>query len=120
MRDNNRNTDLFSLTALDQSAKTGVLIGYGLMVLGLFTGMFWIIGAIWAMVKRSNSLGSPLEDHYTNIINTFWWGFILTVIGFIASFIVVGYFLMFAVWIWSIYRIVNGIVKITANKPYYY
>ncbi|MCQ8877081.1 hypothetical protein NQT69_03385 [Pseudoalteromonas shioyasakiensis] len=106
------------LSTKEEAAKTSALIGYGLMVLGLFTGIVWIIGAVWAMVKRSEAEGTIFEDHYSNIISTFWWGLGLSIIGLILAFVVVGYFLLIGVWIWSIYRIIKGLAKITSNKPF--
>jgi uncharacterized membrane protein len=107
------------LSASDEAAKTSALIGYGLMILGLFTGLFWIVGAIWAMVKKADAAGTLFEDHYSNIIKTFWWGFGLSIIGFVLAFVIVGYFVLLGVWIWSIYRIIKGLAKITSNKSYY-
>lgn len=108
-----------SLSIEDDAAKTSALIGYGLMILGMFTGIFWLIGAIWVMVKREDARGTLFEDHYTNIMSTFWWVLAWSVVGVILAFFVVGYFVLFAVWVWSIYRIINGLAKVTANKSYY-
>lgn len=107
-----------SLSIVDDAAKTSALIGYVLMILGMFTGVFWLIGAIWTMVKRNEAEGTLFEDHYTNIISTFWWVLGLSIVGFILAFFIVGYFVLFVVWVWSIYRIINGLAKITSNKPY--
>lgn len=111
--------DATTLTSQDDTAKTNALIAYGLMVAGLFTGVLWIVGAIWAMVKKSDAQGTVFEDHYTNITKTFWWGLGLSILGFILAFVVVGYFVLLAVWIWSIYRVIKGLARITSNKPYY-
>lgn len=107
-----------SLTTKDETAKTQALIAYGLMVLGLFTGMFWIIGAIWAMVTKNDAKGTIFEDHYSNIIKTFWWGLGLSILGVILAFVLVGYVILLAVWIWSVYKIIKGLAKITSNKSY--
>jgi len=107
-----------NLSSQDDAAKTNALIAYALMGIGLFTGIFWIIGAIWAMVKKGDAVGTLFEDHYSNIINIFWWGLGLSIIGFILLFFVVGYFVLLAVWFWSIYRLIKGFAKITSNKPY--
>ena len=107
-----------SLSTKDDAAKTNALIAYGLMVVGIFTGVFWIVGAIWAMVKKGDAQGTIFEDHYSNIIKTFWWGLGLSILGFILAFVVVGYFILLAVWIWSIYKVVKGLAKITSNKAY--
>ena len=107
-----------SLSVKDDAAKTNALIAYGLMAIGLFTGVCWIIGAIWAMVKKEEAVGTIFEDHYTNIIKIFWWGLGISIIGFILMFVVIGYFVLLAVWVWSIYKLVKGFAKITSNKPY--
>ncbi|OUV22145.1 MAG: hypothetical protein CBC55_04965 [Gammaproteobacteria bacterium TMED95] len=107
-----------ALSSKDEAAKLNALIAYGLMVVGMFTGVLWIVGAVWAMVKKSDAQGTVFEDHYTNITKTFWWGLGLSILGFILAFVVVGYFLLLAVWIWSIYKIVKGLAKITSNKAY--
>ncbi|MCG6200155.1 DUF4870 family protein [Psychromonas antarctica] len=107
-----------SLSIQDDAAKTNALIAYGLMIVGIFTGVFWVIGAIWAMVKRDEAVGTLFEDHYANIVNTFWWVLGLSILGFILAFVIVGYFILLGVWIWSVYRIIKGLAKITSNKPY--
>ncbi|MFD2176011.1 DUF4870 family protein [Veronia pacifica] len=107
-----------SLSSRDDAAKTNALIAYGLMAVGFFTGIFWVIGAIWAMAKQGDAQGTIFEDHYSNIIKTFWWGLVLTILGLFLAFIFVGYFILFAVWIWSIYKVIKGLANITSNKAY--
>lgn len=106
------------LSAKDESAKQNALISYVLMVIGIFTGIFWIVGAVWAMVKKGEAQGSIFEDHYSNIVKTFWWGLGFSILGFILVFVFVGYFILLAVWIWSIFKVVKGLAKITSNKAY--
>ncbi|MCC2603787.1 DUF4870 family protein [Planctobacterium marinum] len=108
-----------SLSLKDDAAKTSALVAYGLMVVGLFTGIFWIVGAVWAMVKKEEAQGSLFEDHYANIIKTFWWGLGISIVGFLLMVIIIGHFILMAVWIWSIYRIVKGLARLTSNKAYH-
>jgi uncharacterized membrane protein len=35
------------------------------------------------MVKKGEARGTIFEDHYSNIVKTFWWGLGLSIIGFI-------------------------------------
>jgi len=107
-----------ALSNKDDAAKTNALIAYGLMVAGFFTGIFWVIGMIWTMIKRDDAIGTLFEDHYSNIANTFWWGLGFSIIGFVLAFLLVGYFVLLAVWLWSLYKIIKGFAKITSNKPY--
>lgn len=108
-----------ALTATQQEAKTHAIVAYVFMVLGLITGIFWLVGAIWAMVKKSDARGTPFEDHYSNIIKTFWVGLAVTIISIPLAIVLIGYFTLLAVWIWSIYRIVKGVARLSANQPYY-
>lgn len=107
-----------SLSTKDGAAKTNALIAYGLMIIGLFTGIFWIVGAVWAMLKKGEAQGSIFEDHYSNIIKTFWWGLGLSILGIFLAFAGIGYFILLAVLIWSIFKVVKGLAKITSNKAY--
>ena len=87
------------MSEIDESAKKNALIAYALMAIGFVTGLFWIVGAIWAMVKKSDAQGSIFEDHYINVIKTFWWGLGLSVLGAILSIVFVGYIILFVVWV---------------------
>ena len=102
----------------NSSAKTNVLIAYGMMLVGFITGVFWIVGAVWAMIKKSEAQESIYLDHYENIISTFWWSLGLYVVAFITFFFGIGWFIAIGVTIWSIYRIVKGLAKITSNKSF--
>lgn len=100
------------------NAKTHAFIAYCLMIVGLFTGFFWLVGAMWAMGKKSAARDTIFEDHYDNIISTFWWGLGLSIIGFVLAIFFIGYILLFAIWIWSIYRIITGLAKLTSNESF--
>ena len=107
-----------AMSTQDDAAKTNALIAYGLMILGVFTGIFWFVGAIWAMVKKSDAVGTRFEDHYSNIIKTFWWGLGLSIVGAMLAVVFVGYFLLLGVWIWSIFKVVKGLARLTSNQSY--
>lgn len=108
-----------TLSPQQEAAKTHAMVAYVLMLLGLFTGIFWIAGAIWAMVKKSDAAGTGFEDHYANIIKVFWVGLALTLLSILLAVILIGYLMMIAVAIWSIYRIVKGLARLTSNRTYY-
>lgn len=101
-----------------EAAKTGALIAYVLMILGMFTGIFWFIGAVWAFVKKNDAQNTPYYDHYSNILRTFCWGIIWTIVGAALWVFFIGGFIIFATWIWSIYRIIKGLARLTSNKSY--
>lgn len=101
-----------------EDAKNHALISYIFMVIGIFTGFFWILGAIWAMVKKDEARNTPYYDHYSNIISTFWWGLLWTGIGIVTWVLVVGIFITFIAWVWAVYRVVKGLARITSDQPY--
>ncbi|WP_026972861.1 DUF4870 family protein [Aliagarivorans marinus] len=105
-------------TEKDNNAKTHALIAYVMMVLGLFTGVFWLAGAIWGMVKKGDAAGTLYQDHYDNITKTFWVGLIIGIVGFVLSFVGIGIIVLIAGGIWCLYRVIKGLARLTSNKPY--
>ena len=106
------------LSPLDDEAKTHALIAYGLMLVGLFTGVFWLVGGIWAMVKKSDVAGSRFEDHYSNLVSIFWWGIFWFMLGCLLSLIVIGYVMLFVLFIWLLFRLIKGLAKLTSNRAF--
>ncbi len=78
----------------EAEAKTQALIAYILMAIGLFTGLFWLIGAIWAMVKKSSAEGTLYYHHFTNMITTFWVSLLLSILGSVTAFLMIGYVIL--------------------------
>jgi len=106
------------LSPQDDEAKTHALIAYGLMLVGLFTVVFWFVGGFWAMVKKSDVAGSRFEDHYTNLISIFWWGIFWAILGGLLSLIMVGYVMLFVLFIWLLFRLIKGLAKLTSNRAF--
>jgi uncharacterized membrane protein len=99
-------------------AKNHALISYILLAIGLFTAIPILIGAVWAMVKRRDARGTVYHSHYTNVIRVFWWTVFWTIIGFILLVAVIGYAILGILWLWALYRLVNGMTKILSDQPY--
>jgi len=110
--------EIVALTAYDKEAKKHAVIAYGLLLLGFFTGIAWIAGGIWALVKKDDARNSYFEDHYNNIVYTFWWGLGISIIGSLLIFIMVGYFVLVAGLVWTVYRVIKGLARITSDKTY--
>ena len=106
------------LSPHDLNAKTNALIGYVLMGIGLFTGVFWFVGGVWAMIKKDSAKGSQFEDHYRNLTRTFWWTIALVIIGAVLTVVLIGFAILFFAWVWSIFSLVKGVIKLNANLPY--
>ncbi|MDA8647052.1 YIP1 family protein [Porticoccaceae bacterium] len=111
-------TENDSAKEFNAEAKKHALIAYCLMGLGLFIGITWLAGAIWAMVKKSDANGSIFETHYSNIIVTFWISLACSLLGLFTIFIIIGYFILIGTVMWSVYRIAKGLARITSDRPY--
>lgn len=100
--------------------KTHAIVAYILMVIGLFTAIPILIGAIWAMVKKKSSRNTVYHGHYVNATRSFWWSLFWTVIGIILTPIFIGYLVFAATWLWVLYRLVRGLAYITQDEAYPY
>ena len=99
-------------------AKTHVLVAYILIVVGMFTAIPMLLGAVWAMVKRRDALGTIYHSHYSNAIKVFWYTVVWTIVRAILIFALVGYPIIALVWLWALYRLIKGLVKISADEAY--
>jgi uncharacterized membrane protein len=91
-------------------------ITYALYALGLVTGIFAIAGLIVAYIKRDDAVGTYLASHYSWLIRTFWWGVLWTTIGIVLALVAVGFVILAVVWIWWVYRIIKGWLRLTEKR----
>jgi uncharacterized membrane protein len=94
-----------------------VLAVYILQALSFLWGVTAIVGVVVSYVKRDDARGTDYESHFDWQIRTFWWGLLWTVIGVVLTLVIVGFAILFAVWVWSIYRVVKGWIRLNENKP---
>jgi uncharacterized membrane protein len=99
------------------SLKTVAMVVYLLQALSFLWGVTALVGVIVAYVKRDDARGTVYESHFDWQIRTFWWGLLWSVVGFILMFVVVGFIVLAAAYIWTIYRVVKGWLKLTEGKP---
>ncbi|KVA72219.1 DUF4870 family protein [Burkholderia ubonensis] len=90
---------------------------YGLYAVHWLTGgVTGLIAIIINYVKRSDTAGTPYADHFEWQIRTFWRALIAYVIGFALLFVGIGFLVLGAVWIWTLYRIIKGWLYLNDNK----
>lgn len=107
-------------TADENRLKNLATLAYGLFAfnwLGLFP--LSIAGVIIAHVRIQYARGTWLESHFRWQIRTFWFSLLWAVIGSILMLILVGYVVLFGVFVWNIYRVVKGFLNLSENKPMY-
>lgn len=89
---------------------------YILYLIGYLTGFTALIGVIIAHVKAPSS-DEVLRSHYRFQIRTFWIGLLYLVIGWLLVYVVIGILVLFWWLIWSVVRIIKGMVVLNDGRP---
>jgi uncharacterized membrane protein len=89
---------------------------YVLYLAGYFTGVSALIGVIIAHVKVEDT-DAVLRSHYQFQIRTFWIGLLYLAIGIPLSVVLIGFPLLVWWLVWSLMRIIKGIIAINESKP---
>ena len=89
---------------------------YVLYIIGYFTGITALIGVIIAHVQSGAEAGY-LRTHYQFQIRTFWIGLLYLVIGSLLAFVIIGWFILLWWLIWSLIRIVKGLLLLNKGAP---
>ncbi len=92
------------------------VVVYILYFLAYFTGITAIAGVIVAHVQVGSS-DPMLQTHYRFQIRTFWIGLLYLVVGTVLAMVVVGIFVLFWWFIWSLVRNIKGILALNENRP---
>ena len=88
-----------------------------------------IIALIINYIKRSDSAGTWLESHFIWQIRTFWYGLLWIILGLIFTVFTafaagpfaagVSLVLALGVFVWMLYRIIRGWLRLNDGKPMY-
>jgi len=91
---------------------------YILQALSFFLGgITGLAGVIVNYIKLDDVRDTWIEPHFHWQIRTFWIGLLWGVIGFITTFILVGWLILLAISIWVIYRVVKGALALNDGLP---
>jgi uncharacterized membrane protein len=98
--------------------KNVTMVVYALMALGHLTGgLTALVAIVVNYVKRDDVRGTLYENHFDWQIRTFWWGLLWALIGMALAIVMVGFVVLFVAWVWTIYRVVKGWLKLTEGQP---
>jgi uncharacterized membrane protein len=98
--------------------KNVTMMVYLLQALSFLWGVTAIVGVVVNYVKRDDARGTVYESHFEWQIRTFWWGLLWGVVGVLLVIVFgLGFLVMFVAWIWAIYRVVKGWLKLSEGKP---
>ncbi|WP_372966042.1 DUF4870 family protein [Marinobacter sp.] len=93
------------------------VIVYILQGLSFFLGgVTALVGVIINYVKLDDVRGSMVEAHFHWQIRTFWIALLWTVIGIFTLALIVGWFILLGIGIWTIYRVVKGALALNDGK----
>ena len=109
-----------TLTENERSAKSLTTLIYALYAASFFVGGVTAIAAIVInYLKRDDVVGTFLDSHFRWQIRTFWFGVLWTAIGAVLMLVLIGWVVLGVVWVWLVYRIVKGFLRLNDNKPMY-
>jgi uncharacterized membrane protein len=98
--------------------KTIAQVVYFLQALSFMFGVTALVGLIINYVKREDALGTVYQSHFDWQIRTFWWGLLWGVLGCLLIIAQgLGFLMLFVAWVWAIYRVVKGWLKLIEGKP---
>ena len=92
------------------------VIVYVLYCVGYFTGFSALVGVIIAHAKVDDT-DPVLRSHYQFQIRTFWIGLLYLTIGTLLSIVLIGIPILIWWFLWSLIRIVKGILRISDRRP---
>lgn len=92
-------------------------LGYGLQAIGLLLPLFFVAAVVVGYVKRDDADNSWVASHFRWQIRSFWFGLLWSILGMLTVMIVIGYAILFAVWVWLIYRVVKGGLYLYDRRP---
>jgi len=107
------------ITAAEDGARTTAIIVYLLYLAALINGLTAVIGVILAYVKRDDVRGTIYESHFDNAIEIFWIFLAGMLVAVPLCFVVIGFPLVFALYVWVIFRTVKGVVRAVDGRPYF-
>jgi len=94
---------------------------YACYAVGFFIGITWLVGIIIAYVKRDDAKGTWMDSHFSWQIRTFWWSLVWCLIGGVLAITIIGlviaYPLWIVTWLWALYRVIKGWIKLNDGKP---
>ena len=92
---------------------------YALQAAAFLIGITWIVAVVVNYVKREDVAGTFLASHFRWQIRTFWFGLLWGVTGGVLLLVGVGVIVLAVNFVWLIYRIVKGWLRLNDRKEMY-
>ena len=101
------------------AAKNVTTLVYALQAASLILGFLLFAAIIINYVKKNDVAGTFLESHFRWQKRTFWYSLLWTIIGLPLTYLGVGYVILLLAYVWLIYRIVKGWLRLNDNQAMY-
>ena len=101
------------------SNRTLTTVIYALYAASLLVGMTALVAIVINYIKKEDVAGTYLESHFRWQIRTFWYGLLWAAIGMVTYVLLIGMLILFADFIWFLYRIIKGWLYLNENRPMY-
>jgi len=95
------------------------MVVYILQAVGFLLGLTFIAAVVVNYIKMGDVKGTWLESHFRWQIRTFWFSLMWMVIGSILSLFVIGWFIVIAAAIWTLYRVIKGFLRFNDKREMY-
>ncbi|WP_018872252.1 hypothetical protein [Thioalkalivibrio sp. ALJ16] len=102
-----------------ESARKTSLLVYILQASGFFFGITFIAAVIVNYIKKDEVQGTWLESHFRWQMRTFWFSAMWTVLAAILFIVVIGYFILLANVVWTLYRVIKGLIRLNGQQEMY-
>lgn len=99
--------------------KNITMVVYGLQALSFLYGVTALVAIVINYVKRDDVRGTVYESHFDWQIRSFWWGLVWAVLGMALVIVLLGLPILLAAWLWMVYRVVKGWLRLNDGKPMY-
>jgi uncharacterized membrane protein len=101
------------------SLRSLTIVCYALYLLGIPTsGFTTLIGVIVAYVKRTEAAGTPWANHLDNLISVFWVSLLVSIVGILTIWFLIGFVILGVLMIWYLYRTIRGLIRALDGLPY--
>ena len=112
-------SDVINEVEVDDSDKNMTAVVYLLQGLSFFFGITYIVAVIINYVKRNDVDNTFLASHFTWQINTLWASIVMSIVGLLTFYFIIGSFILLANAIWVVYRIIKGALYLKDEKEMY-
>lgn len=109
----------YDVSSRSEGLRNAALLAWICYAVGLLSS--WLtgpIGFVVALVKRGDSVGTVYESHFNAVIRSGIICFIGYTLGWITVWIGIGFVILFAVWLYNVYVVIRGFMRLMERRPY--